>query len=175
MAERINLDDPNADLFGMADDELSEEEMEEKQLYGKNPSRVAALADLCYDALIAEIDTQELSEEAKRKLIFAMAANSVLDLVSDSSPVDVAMEASFCLDMYMGASLVNKKYKVDLFKELHQAMLEIKRDDFPDDESYEREVEAFEEMWWDIPQPLLDKRTPNDAILEALSRYGLTE
>lgn len=175
MTERINLDDPNADLFGRCEDEISEEEMEEKQLYGKNPGRVAALADLCYDAMAAEIDGLDLPEDAKRKLIFSMTANSVLDLICDSCPADVALEASFCLDMYMGASLTSKKYKVDLFKEHHQALMGIKREDFPDDEAYEREVEGFEERWWDIPQPLLDKRTPNDAIIEMLSKYGLTE
>jgi hypothetical protein len=175
MAERINLDDPNADLFGRNENELSEEEMEEKQLYGKNPGRVAALADLCYDAMVTEIDSMDLPEEAKRKMVFSMTANSVLDLICDSCPTDIAMEASFSLDMYVGASLTNKKYKVDLFKELQHAIMEIKRDNFPDDEAYEREVEAFEEQWWDIPQPLLDKRNPNDAILEMLSKYGLTE
>jgi len=175
MAERINLDDPNADLFGLNDNEISEDEIIDKQLYGKTPGRVAALADLVYDQMIKEIDGMDLPEEAKRKMIFSITANSVLDLIFDSSPVDIGMEASFSFDMYVGASLTNKKFKVDLFKELEQALLGVKREDFPDDETYELALEEFEEKWWDIPQPLLDKRTPNDAILEMLSKYGLTE
>ncbi|MDR0509050.1 MAG: hypothetical protein LBG63_04440 [Candidatus Methanoplasma sp.] len=175
MAERINLDDPNADLLGLNDEELSEEEFLEKQLYGKNPGRVAALGDLVYDLMAKEIDELDIPEDAKRKMIFSMTANSVLDLVFDASPADLGLEASFCFDMYIGASLTNKKFKVDLFKELEQALMGVKRDDFPDDETYELALEEFEEKWWEIPQPLLDKRTPTDSIIEMLSKYGLTE
>jgi len=175
MADRINLDDPNADLFGLNDEQLSEEEMIDKQLYEKNPGRVAALADLVYDSLIKELESTDLPEDAKRKMIFSMAANSVLDIMFDSSPVELGMEASFCFDMYVGASLTNKKFKVDLFKELEQALLDIKGEDFPDEDAHQMALEEFEEKWWEIPQPLLDKRTPNDAILELLSKYGLTE
>ena len=175
MAERINLDDPNADLFGLNEEQLSDDEMAEKQLYGKNPGRVSALCDLAYDSLIKTIDEMDLPEEAKRKMMFTMTANSILDLVFDASPIDLGLETSFCFDMYVGASLTNKKFKVDLFKELEQALMEIKREDFPDDEAYETELEEFEERWWDIPQPLLNKRNPNDAIIEMLSKYGLTE
>ncbi|MCL1810690.1 MAG: hypothetical protein FWG41_00490 [Methanomassiliicoccaceae archaeon] len=175
MTDRINLDDPNADLFGMNDEEISDEEMLQKQLYDKNPNRVAALGDLWYDTMLAEIEKMDIPEEAKRKMIFSMTANGVLDMISDSAPEDVGLEISYCFDMYLGASLTNKKYKVDLFKEHLHALLEINRDDFPDDEAYGMAIEEFEEQWWDIPQPLLDKRTPNDAIIETLSKYGLTE
>jgi len=175
MAERINLDDPNADLFGLNDEEISEEEMVDRQLYGKTPGRVAALADLVYDQMNKEIDGMDLPEEAKRKMVFSITANSVLDLIFDSSPIDQGMETSFCFDMYLGASLTNKKFKVDLFKELEQALLGVKREDFQDDDTYELALAEFEEKWWEIPQPLLDKRTPNDAIIEMLSKYGLTE
>jgi len=175
MAERINLDDPNADLFGLNEEELSDEEFADKQLYEKNPGRVAAFADLAYDALIKTIDEMDLPEEAKRKMIFSLAASSVLDLIFDASPIELGLEASFCFDMYVGASLTNKKYKVDLFKEMEQALMGIKREDFPDDDTYEMALEEFEEKWWEIPQPLLEKRTPNDAIIETLSKYGLTE
>ncbi|MCL2510312.1 MAG: hypothetical protein FWF07_04455 [Methanomassiliicoccaceae archaeon] len=175
MAERINLDDPNADLFGLNEEEISEEEMADKQLYEKNPKRVAALADLSYEGLIKTIDEVDVPEDAKRKMIFSMTANSVLDLLFDACPLDLGLEASFSFDMYVGALLTNKKFKVDLFKELEQALMGIKRDDFPDNEAYGMALEEFEEQWWDIPQPLLDKRNPNDAILETLSKYGLTE
>ncbi len=175
MAERINLDDPNADLFGYNEEEMSEEEMTNKQLYEKNPYRVAAMADLWYEVMISEMNGMDIPDEAKMKMIFSMTANAVLDMLGDSSPVDVAMEASYSFDMYLGVSLTNKRFKVDLFKEHQKALLTVKREEFPNDEAYENALEEFEDIWWDIPQPLLDKRTPNDAIRETLSKYGLTE
>ena len=175
MAERIILDDPNADLFGLNEEELSDEEYLCKQLYEKTPKRIAAMADLWYDEMIKEVDNQDIPEEAKMKMIFSMTASSVLDMINDSSPDEIALEVSLCFDMFVGVSLTNKRFGVSLIKELKKALMEINRDDFPDDEAYGRELAAFEEQWWDIPQPLLDKRTPNDAILETLAKYGLTE
>ncbi|MDR1404503.1 MAG: hypothetical protein LBJ20_02905 [Candidatus Methanoplasma sp.] len=173
MEERTDLD-PNAELFGLYD-KVSEEEAENRQLYEKNPGRVAALGDLWYDTMIAEIDGMDIPEEAKRRMIFSMTANGVLDMISDSAPSDVGLEATFSFDMFLGVSLTNKRFKVDLFKEHRNALIGVKRDDFPDDSTYEMALEEFEESWWEIPQPLLEKRTPNDAIRETLSKYGLTE
>jgi hypothetical protein len=175
MAERINLDDPNADLLGLNEEGPSEEEMIHLQLYEKNPRRVAAVADLWYEAMIKEMEEMEVPEEAVKKMIFSMTANGILDMISDSSPEDVGLEVSYCFDMYLGVSLTNKRFKVDLFKEHQKALMSVKREEFSDDETYERALEEFEDQWWDIPQPLLDKRTPNDAIRETLSKYGLTE
>ncbi|MDR2698477.1 MAG: hypothetical protein LBB30_02210 [Candidatus Methanoplasma sp.] len=175
MNERTGPDDPNAGLFGMDEEDISEEALVNKQLYEKNPRRVSALNDLCYDAMISEVDNMDIPEEAKRKLIFKLTANSVLDLICDSAPVDLGLDVSFYFDMYLGVSLANKRFKADLFKEHKKALLGVKADDFPDDEAYGRALEEFEEQWWDIPQPLLEKRTPNDAIKETLAKYGLTE
>jgi hypothetical protein len=174
MGERIDLDDPNAGLFGESEDSISDEEFFEKQLYEKNPRRAAAFGDLCYEIMIEEIDGMDVPEEAKRKMIFTLTANSILDMLCDSDQ-ELGLEATFSFDIFLGVSLTNKKFKVDLFKEHRQALMGIKREEFPDDETYERALEEFEEQWWDIPQPLLDKRTPNDAIRETLSGYGLTE
>jgi hypothetical protein len=176
MAERIVLDDPNADLFGMNEEGPSDEEFLQLQLYEKNPRRVSAMADLWYEAMIKEIDSiEDLPEEAKRKMIFSMTANGVLDMMSDASPEELGLEISLCFDTYLGLMLTNKKFKVDIIKEHRKALLGVKEEDFPNREMFEMELEAFEEGWWDIPQPLLDKRTPNDAIKETLTKYGLTE
>jgi len=174
MREYVNLDDPNAGLFGGNEEEISDEEFIQKQLYEKNPGRVAAFGDLCYNALMNEIDKMDVPEDAKKKLIFSMTANSILDMICDADQ-ELGIEATLSFDVFLGVSLTNKKYKVDLFKELTRALMDIKRDDFPSDEAYEKELDQFEEQWWDIPQPLLEKRTPNDAIIETLSKYGLTE
>lgn len=175
MDERINFDDPNADLFGLNEEDRSQEEMTQKQLYEKNPNRVTALGELWYNELIQEIESIDAPEEAKRQMIFSMTANSILDMMSDANPVELGLDITFYFDIFLGVSLTNKRFKVDLFKEHQKALLSVKREDFPDEESYENGVMEFEENWWDIPQPLLDKRTPNDAIRETLSKYGLTE
>ena len=174
MTERINFDDPNADLFGRNDEE-SFEEMAYKQIYEKNPKRVAALSDIWYQEMIDEIDKMDIPEEGKRKMIFSMTANSILDMLGDSSDVEMMMELTFAFDMYMGVSMTNKRFKVDLFKEHQKALAGIDKDKFPSEQDYEDAITEFEEKWWDIPQPLLDKRTPNDAIMESLNKYGLTE
>jgi hypothetical protein len=174
MTERINFDDPNADLFGRNEEE-SEEEQAYKQIYEKNPKRVAALGDLWYNEMMKEIESMDIPEEAKYKMIFSMTSNSIFDMFGDACSTDTALEATFSFDIYMGVSLTNKKFKVDLFKEHQKALADIERDKFSSEEEYEKAILEFEERWWDIPQPLLDKRTPNDAIMESLSKYGLTE
>ncbi|MCL2296363.1 MAG: hypothetical protein FWC29_04700 [Methanomassiliicoccaceae archaeon] len=103
MAERINLDDPNADLFGLNEEEPSEEELIEKHLYGKNPGRVAALGDLTYELMAKEVDELDIPEDAKRKMIFSMTANSVLDLIFDASPVDLGLESVSYFDTCIAA------------------------------------------------------------------------
>lgn len=174
MSERINLDDPNADLFGM-NDEISDEEMAFNQIFDKNPDRVAAISDLWYDDMVAEIDKAGLSGDAKNEMIFSMTANAVLDMIGDAVLTDVGLEVSFSFDMFLGVSLTNKRFNVNLFDEHHKALMGIEREEFPDEDTYLNAVDEFEEQWWDIPQPLLDKRTPNDAIRETLQKYGLTE
>jgi hypothetical protein len=175
MSERVNFDDPNADLFGRNDEEESEEEQAFKQIYEKNPKRVTAIGDLWYDEMMSEIAGMEIPEEAKHKMIFSMVAGSILDMIADASPTDLALETTFSFDIYMGMALTNKRFKVDLFKEHQKALAGIDREKFSTEEDYENAVVEFEEKWWDIPQPLLEKRTPNDAIMESLSKYGLTE
>ncbi|MDR0523144.1 MAG: hypothetical protein LBG62_01795 [Candidatus Methanoplasma sp.] len=167
--------DPNAGLFGRDEPEISEEEFASKQIYEKNPKRASALADLCYADLESALGGMDLDEEAKRRMLFAMTVNGVLDLIADSLDAETAMEVSYCLDMYMGVSLANKRFSVDLFKEHGKALAGIRPSDFDDEEVYLKTLAEAEERWWEMPQPRLDKRTPNEAIRETLSRYGLTE
>ncbi|MCL2147968.1 MAG: hypothetical protein FWH47_01325 [Methanomassiliicoccaceae archaeon] len=171
---RMDPDDPNAGLFGGDDEELSDEEFLQRQLYDKNPLRVAALSDLCYEEMIEGVDAMDVPEDAKRKMIFSLAAGSVLDMLCDSDQ-EAGLDAMFSFDVFLGVSLTNKRHKVDLFKEHMKALMGVSRGDFPDEDAYENALAEFEERWWDIPQPLLGQRTPNDAIRETLSRYGLTE
>lgn len=170
----MDKDDPNAALFG-ADEELSEEEMLYEQTYGKNHKRAELLKDLIYEDMAAIVDQQNMPEEAKREMIFKMTVNSLLDMVMDASNVEDGVELMYGLDLFMGVAITNRKFNVDLFKEMRKALLSVKASDFKSQEEYEMALQEFEEKWWDIPQPLLNKRHPNDAIMESLMKYGLTD
>ncbi len=166
--------DPNAALFG-DDDEISEEERLFKQLFGKNPRRVSALNDLIYEDMENIVNNEDIPEEGKLNFIFKMAVNSILDIIMECTPNEIAEEMTYALDSYLGVALTNQKYNVDLFKEVQKAILSVDPKEFGSKEQYELAIEAFEEEWWSIPQPLLDKRNPNDAITESMKKYGLLE
>jgi len=172
MTEKIDPDNPNAGLFGADEEDISFEEYVQKELYGKNGERVAAFGDLCYEELIKEIDDMDVPEDEKRRLIFNMTAHSLLDFIFNADE-ELGLETADYFDMSVGIMLTNKKYKVDLLKEHFNGLMTVDRKDFPDDEEYKKALERFDDQWWLLPQPLLGKRTPNDAITETLAKYGL--
>ena len=168
--------DPNAALFGGDEPEQSEEEAYLKETFGKNPNRTSVMSDLFLAEMIATVDEEaDLPEEAKRQLIFKMTANSVLDIVMECLSPETAVEVTSCLDGYLGMSLVNKKNQVDIMGELRKAILTVKQETGESDEDFERRLSDMEDAWWSIPQPLLNGRTPDDAIREEMRRYGLDE
>jgi len=171
----MDKDDPNANLFGY-DEEENIEENAYKQMYEKNPLRVNALANLWYDEMVSLIKAEgDIPEDAKMQLLFNMTANSILDMMADAVPSEMGVDMTFYFDMFMGVALTNKRFGVDLFKEQQKALVEILPSKFPSDEEYKKALTEFEEAWWSIPQPKLEKRNPNDAIRESLDKYGLTE
>ena len=170
-----NRKDPNAGLFGLDEEEVSEEERISEQLFGKNPRRVSAFHDLMFNEMSESIDSEDMPEEAKRKLIFKMAINSVLDTIMECTPDDIAEEMTYSLDSYIGVAITNRIYDVDLFKEQSKALLTVDRNKFQSDEEFQLALEAFEEQWWSIQQPKLNRRNPNDAIAESMKKYGLLE
>ena len=167
--------DPNAGLFsGEGEEEMSEEQEAFEYVYGRNPRRVSALNDLWFNNLMAKINEMDLpSEEAKMKMIFKLTAGGILDMLGDSQEPGVAPEVMSGLDIFIGLALTNLRFKVDLLGEQQKALQTIDREKCQDDEEYLRVLSDAEDAWWDIPQPLLDKRTPKDAIRETLKRYGL--
>jgi hypothetical protein len=166
--------DPNAHLFGHEEQDGSD--MVCRQLYDKNPVRVDALGDLIYGELREIIDGMEdLDAEAGAQMLFKMTANSVLDMVMDAVPAEVGLDVSFSFDMLLGVALTNRKHGVNLFKEHEKALAGVRPSGFDTDELYRLALEEFEEKWWDLPQPMLSQRTPNDAIREILSEYGLSD
>ena len=104
-----------------------------------------------------------------------MTANSVLDMIMECLAPDTAEEVAACLDGYIGMSLTNKKHQVDMMGELRKAIMNVKQNEGESDEDYERRLSDLEDAWWSIPQPLLNGRTPDDAIREEMRRYGLDE
>ncbi|MDR3282592.1 MAG: hypothetical protein LBS92_03150 [Candidatus Methanoplasma sp.] len=168
-------EDPNAGLFGRDEPEMSEEEFVEKQIYDKNPKRASALGDLSYDSLIETLNGMDVPEAEKMRALFNMAVGGTLDLVADALPIEDAIEVSFSFDIYLGVALTNKRFGADLFKESQKALVGIKPSESQSDEAYQKTLIEAEDAWWDMPQPRLDKRTPNEAIRETLGRYGLTE
>ena len=146
----------------------------EEQLWGKNPKRTQLLRDLWLGAIVEQIDEEkEMPEDAKRELLFMMAVHSTLDMVMESLPDDVSLELSYCLDHMMGLASVNQRYDVDLLETNFEAVRKVKRDDYASDEEFENAVVEKEEKWWNVGKQQLGGRSPNDAIAEALSRYGL--
>jgi hypothetical protein len=172
----MNDDDPNRGLFEDDGPELSPEEAHELKVFGKNPDRVSAMESLFGKELLASVDdNKEMPEEAKRQLVFKLTANSVLDMIMDSLAPETAEEVAECLNGYIGVGLVNKRFGVDLYKELYEALGKIERNDGESDEDYEKKVDELSDQWWYIPQPLLNKRNPSDAIREEMLKYGLEE
>ena len=148
----------------------------EAQLWGKNPKRTQLLRDIWFDSIIEQLNEEKkMPEEAKRELLFMMTANSVLDMVMESLPDEMSLELSYCLDHMMGVAAVNQKFGVDLLETNYEVVSKIKRDSYASDEEFEKAVVEKEEKWWTVGKQLLGGRSPNDAIAEALSKYGLNK
>lgn len=153
----------------------SDEEIAERQLWGKNPKRTHALNDLWFDDIKESLSKSGKKGEAKDRLLFNMTVNAVLDLVMEASPDDLSMELSYPLDTYIGMLLVNKKYGVDISEEMNKAVSIVKREQYDTDDDFARAVEDITDHWWSLGQPKLDMRNPSDAIIEMLGKYGLNE
>ncbi len=165
--------DPNT---GLIEQVFEDEDVNtEKQLWEKNPRRSQALADLWYDELQKAVSEGTEDEEGRKHLSFLMSVNSVLDLIMECVPEDLALEVSYALDHTVALALVNKKYDCDLLEEEKKAVSIVKREDYETDDDFKRAVEAIDDHWWSISQPQLDMRNANDAILEMLAKYKLNE
>lgn len=170
---RIEIDPETGEIKTVVED--SPEVTAEKQIWGKNPARTQAIRDLMFDELTKYINEQNIPEDKKWEMVFIMAVNSTIDLMLDSAPTDLALDMTYCFDHMIGMALANKKYNVDILEEAKKAMQTVDPEQFETDEQYLEELQAFEEHWWDMGQPALGMRSPNDAIFETLSKYGLNE
>ena len=170
---KVRIDPITGEIITEIED--SPEVVAEKQLFMKNPARAQALRDLMYDSLKKHLDDQKIPAERREEMMFILIANSVMDLLFDAPTTDIAMESSYCFDEMLGMALANKKYEVDIIAEAKKAVESVKREDFGSDEEYMEGMREFEERWWDMGQPALGMRSPNDAIYEMLGKYKLNE
>lgn len=168
----MSEENPNEGLFGS--DMATEDEVME-YVFGKNPDRVEALTDLLYQDLLKQVDAMKLPDnESKMLAVFKLAAGSVLDTIADAQSPGDAPDVMNSFDMFIAVALTNKKYNVNLFAEQQKALESIEKSKFANDEEYAEAVSRAEDVWWEIAQPLLNGRNPNDAIRETLAEYGLT-
>jgi len=164
--------DPNAGLFG--EEDASEKDVLE-YVFGKNPNRVSAITDLWYDDMVKTVEGMDLPDEAaKMKAVFKLTAGGLLDMLADSQNPEDAPDVMSDFDMFLAVALTNKIHNINLFAEQQKALETVDRSKFANDEEYAEALSRAEDVWWEIPQPLLDKRNPNDAIRETLNKYGLT-
>lgn len=146
----------------------------DEQIWGKNQKRTQLLRDLWFDSVIEQLDEEkDMPEDAKKELLFMMAVHSTLDLVFESLPDEEALELTYCVDHMMALGAVNQRYGVDLLEANYDVVSKMDRKDYASDEEFENAVAEKEEKWWTNGKQQLGGRSPNDAIAEALSRYGL--
>ncbi|MGI6008585.1 MAG: hypothetical protein ACOX8X_00430 [Methanomethylophilus sp.] len=171
-------EDPNSYLFGGDEPDDMNDEAKKAQdfVYGLNGNRVSAMNDLWFENLYEQVKAMKLpNEKARMQMVFKMTAQAVLDMFADSQQPETAPDTFSDFDIFMGVALTNMRYKVNLFAEQQKALESVDPDKYKDKEEYARALSDFEDAWWDIPQPLLDGRNPNDAIKETLKKYGLNE
>jgi len=145
----------------------------ENQLWGKNPKRVEALKDVWFKDMTEFMDENKVPEKGRNEMVFNMAVNSLLDMIMESLPLEDALELSYAFDHMLGVFVANQRYGVDILDAAYQSMTKVDREEFDSDEDFEKALAEREEKWWTVGKQILSGRSPNDVIIEALSRYGL--
>ena len=145
----------------------------ENQLWGKNPKRVEALKDVWFKDMTEFMDENKVPEKGRNEMVFNMAINSLLDMIMESLPMEDALELSYAFDHMLGVFVANQRYGVDILDAAYQSMTKVNREEFDSDEDFEKALAEREERWWTVGKQILSGRSPNDVIIEALSRYGL--
>ena len=168
--------DPNAGLFGEPEPEKSPEEMLNEYSFGKNPNRAVAIETLFGKRLIDEtMADDKLPIEGKMSFVFKATVHGVLDMIMESLQPEYREEVATSLDSFIGLNLVNQRFGVDLVNEVMNELGKIEPQPGESDDMFEKRLMDMEEGWWNIPQPLLNGRNPNDAIREEMNKYGLNQ
>lgn len=168
--------DPNASLFGGEEEEKSPEELLNEYAFGKNPNRAVAMETLFGKRLIEDtLNDGKLPVEAKMSFVFKATAHGILDMIMECLQPEYREEVATSLDSFIGMNLVNQKFKVDLVDAVMKELAKVEQQPGESEEAFEQRLMAMEEGWWEIPQPILNGRNPNDAIREEMGKYGLNQ
>ena len=168
--------DPNAGLFGEPEPEKSPEEMLNEYSFGKNPNRAVAIETLFGKRLMDEtMADDKLPVEGKMSFVFKATVHGVLDMIMESLQPEYREEVATSLDSFIGLNLVNQRFGVDLVNTVMEELSKIEPQAGESDDMFEKRLMDMEEAWWNIPQPLLNGRNPNDAIREEMNKYGLNQ
>ena len=171
-----NESDPNAGLFGDPEPEKSPEELLFEYSFGKNPNRAVAMEALFGKRLMEDtMNDNDLPLEGKISFIFKATAHGVLDMVMECLPPEYREEVAVNLDSFIGMNLVNMKFNVNLVDAVMEELQKVEQKPNESDDDFELRLSAMEEGWWNIPQPILNGRNPNDAIQEEMNKYGLNQ
>ncbi len=168
--------DPNAGLFGEPEPEKSPEEVLNEYSFGKNPNRAVAIETLFGKRLMDEtMADDKLPVEGKMSFVFKATVHGVLDMIMESLQPEYREEVATSLDSFIGLNLVNQRFGVDLVNTVMEELSKIEPQAGESDDMFEKRLMDMEEAWWNIPQPLLNGRNPNDAIREEMNKYGLNQ
>ena len=173
MAEDFN---PNAGLFGDDEPEKSPEELLNDYAFGKNPNRAVAMETLFGKRLLEDaMNDDKLPIEGKMSFVFKASVHGVLDMIMECLQPEYREEVATSLDSFIGLNLVNQKFGVDLVDAVMAELGKVEQNAGESDEQFEKRLMEMEEVWWEIPQPILNGRNPNDAITEEMNKYGLNQ
>ncbi len=171
MADDFN---PNAGLFGDPEPEKSPEELLNEYAFGKNPNRAVAMETLFGKRLIEDtLSDDKLPVEGKMEFVFKATVHGVLDMIMECLHPDYREEVATSLDSFLGLNLVNQRFNVDLINAVVEELGKVEQGADESDDQFEERLSSLEENWWNIPQPVLNGRNPNDAISEEMAKYGL--
>jgi len=144
-----------------------------QELFGKNAERSYALRDLWFEPLAASVDHQVAPESNKREMLFLTLSNSILDMMMDILPEEVAIVLAENIDDYLAVTLINKKYDVDLLKAFQEEFIAKKGAEFDTEEKLAEALAAFEDEFWNGPRNDLKGKSPNQVVEAALKHYDL--
>lgn len=144
-----------------------------QELFGKNAERCYALRDLWFESLAAAVDQQVAPEPYKREMLFLTLSNSIMDMMMDILPEEVAVILAENIDDYLAVTLINQKYGVDLLKTFQEEFLAKKGKEFDTEDKLAEALAEFEEEFWNSPRKDLDDKSPNQVVEAALKHYDL--
>jgi hypothetical protein len=144
-----------------------------QELFGKNAERSYALRDLWFESLAAAVDNQVAPETNKLEMLFLTLSNSMMDMMMDILPEEVAVVLAENIDDYLAVTLINKKYGVDLLKSFQEEFIEKKGKEFDTEEKLAEALAEFENEFWNSPHKDLKGKSPNQVVEAALKNYDL--